>query len=663
MSTTSVIYYLNENEYGTHVEGTYIVESDAYSSQIQKVEWSTDQWVIAAPPYDAPITVSNANARNIIDNEPQHTHQAAPAVFTHSDEDNSEDNGEIEIFSSNDLTSIGITFFDDSSLTSDKFFSISPNESENPSDPKFYLQEWSNDNEGSVWVKVGDEDGGKSSHSTPEDFIQAFTDNTITAQATVNLNSDQPANLYTAFSLANVGITPISTSISLADDSSTGYAVFTDINGTTKLLKYTKNDDDSWSVAETGPNPIYANGRSNSANAIVEPNLVGTGDVPNPFPDGVYAKSDLQTIFTTDIAADNPATHFALRESHDNFFIFQPVKVEGMEFVVDGEQIKSAVAFDPDTLGNVYPTGSWTQAAASADGDAADGDAADGATADGAAAENPLFGKVFQIDDQSTLNAIVADGHTLSSGNKFTFMMNDENKLIISGVSLDAPTQKYVPEDSESYKSLLKSDYSNIDSLSGYITANTSDFQEVGTMLKRVDATDPTTTINLNDPDFEEPFDPASKLDVQHADKDMWQLEHVYSIDGDAFISGLPDVSGYWIADPNTDGDGVTFTKVIADGSSYIIDDTHTPIHYPANVIDSTIAVLSDGTQTSSMTVQDIASALANNINNQYVTHNINSHDGDQIRKVLNLIDGKSVYSAVSIEFLHGMSVVSGKVP
>ena len=104
----------------------YIVESDAYSSQIQKVEWSTDQWVIAASPYDAPITVSNAAARNIIDNEPQHTHQAAPAFFTHSDEDNSEDNGKIEIFSSNDLTSIGITFFDDSSLTSDKFFSISP---------------------------------------------------------------------------------------------------------------------------------------------------------------------------------------------------------------------------------------------------------------------------------------------------------------------------------------------------------------------------------------------------------------------------------------------------------------------------------------------------------------------------------------------------------
>ena len=40
----------------------------------------------------------------------------------------------------------------------------------------------------------------------------------------------------------------------------------------------------------------------------------------------------------------------------------------------------------------------------------------------------------------------------------------------------------------------------------------------------------------------------------------------------------------------------------------------------------------------------------------------MSSHDGDQVRQVLNLIDGKNVYSAVSVEFLHGMSVVSGKV-
>ena len=101
MSTTSVIYLLTENEYGTHVTGNYIVEIDSYNNtaQIQKVEWATDQWIIATPPYNDPIPVSTSVAQLIIDNEPQHTHMSAPAVFTHSDEDNSEDNGEIEIFS------------------------------------------------------------------------------------------------------------------------------------------------------------------------------------------------------------------------------------------------------------------------------------------------------------------------------------------------------------------------------------------------------------------------------------------------------------------------------------------------------------------------------------------------------------------------------------
>ncbi len=241
---------------------------------------------------------------------------------------------------------------------------------------------------------------------------------------------------------------------------------------------------------------------------------------------------------------------------------------------------------------------------------------------------NDVFGKVYRLESQH-LDNIVESGHSLSPAMDYTFMMNDNNELIIKKVmTVAGMPQKYLPyEGSPSYSTAsLKSTYNTVETLDTYIKAAASGFTEVGTMLKRVDITDSSTTINLNDPDFEETFDPASKLEVKHADKSTWRDEHVYSISEDGFGAGFPDVSGYWIADPDSGGDGVTFTKVVSDGDAGYIPDGHS-IHFASNRINIDSFDLSDGTGTSNMTVQEIAQALSSNNGNPFIAYNT-SYDG-----------------------------------
>ena len=200
---------------------------------------------------------------------------------------------------------------------------------------------------------------------------------------------------------------------------------------------------------------------------------------------------------------------------------------------------------------------------------------------------NDVFGKVYRLESQH-LDNIVESGHSLSLTMDYTFMMNDNNELIIKKVmTVAGMPQKYLPyEGSPSYATAsLKSTYNTVEKLDTYIKAAASGFTEVGTMLKRVDTTDSSTVINLNDPDFEDTYDPASTLQVKHADKNTWQDKHVYSIQKDAFASGFPDTSGYWIADPDSGGgEGATFTKVVSDGDAGYIPDGHS-IHFASNRI------------------------------------------------------------------------------
>ena len=89
----------------------------------------------------------------------------------------------------------------------------------------------------------------------------------------------------TDFSWFNLSVIPFS-----GDDINTGYAVYTDQSGTTTILRYLKDGDGNFNLNETAPNPFLV-WKSKSANSIPR-NEVGTGDVPNPFPVGVYHKSD-----------------------------------------------------------------------------------------------------------------------------------------------------------------------------------------------------------------------------------------------------------------------------------------------------------------------------------------------------------------------------------
>ena len=78
------IYYLDTNEYGVHPSGTYIVNQSQSGAQIQKVLWNSNsnEWDMEQGYYGAPIGITPLIAQDIINNEPIHTHQSAPAYFT-----------------------------------------------------------------------------------------------------------------------------------------------------------------------------------------------------------------------------------------------------------------------------------------------------------------------------------------------------------------------------------------------------------------------------------------------------------------------------------------------------------------------------------------------------------------------------------------------------
>ena len=80
------IYYLTNNEWGAHPEGTYVVQvvhgqGGNQTQFIQKVEWTNNEWVIAAPPYENPVYINPADV-HVIAGYPIHMHAGAEAYFT-----------------------------------------------------------------------------------------------------------------------------------------------------------------------------------------------------------------------------------------------------------------------------------------------------------------------------------------------------------------------------------------------------------------------------------------------------------------------------------------------------------------------------------------------------------------------------------------------------
>ena len=74
------IYNLSSNEFGAHPEGSFIVNMMNAGAQLQKVEWTNDQWVFAQAPYDTPVDISLSDAQFIESNIPIATHQGAPPI-------------------------------------------------------------------------------------------------------------------------------------------------------------------------------------------------------------------------------------------------------------------------------------------------------------------------------------------------------------------------------------------------------------------------------------------------------------------------------------------------------------------------------------------------------------------------------------------------------
>ena len=251
------------------------------------------------------------------------------------------------------------------------------------------------------------------------------------------MNTDMPANLYTMADLMSVGIQPISNTASYGDDINTGYAVFTDQSGTTTILRYLKDGDGHFNLNETAPNPLFANGNQSLANSIPHDNVVGTGDVPNPFPVGAYTKSDVVDLFA-EITSDTSVSYFAVSESYNNKFMLQPLKLENSELVVDGSSITTATDFNPSVLGNAFPSYSWTQTQGGDNSNANDGsntnntdtNNTDTNTNTDTNSENnqqpQVFGKVYQIDTMTHFDTLIGSGHGMSRNAVYIYAMKVE---------------------------------------------------------------------------------------------------------------------------------------------------------------------------------------------------------------------------------------------
>ena len=110
----------------------------------------------------------------------------------------------------------------------------------------------------------------------------------------------------------------------------------------------------------------------------------------------------------------------------------------------------------------------------------------------------------------------------------------------------------------------LKSTY-NETSLEAYLNDNS--ISQTGTMLKRVDGTDPDNRLDINDPDFQASYE----KEVWNVDQEAFKKQ---SIDG----FSLPDATGDWTANYSNDTDTATFTKVVMVNGEYVPDTNHDPI-------------------------------------------------------------------------------------
>ena len=227
----------------------YAIFNDAGTTKAKLfiTEGDMNSWVGSDDMYD--ITLTNADGTSF--DISSLSNDAANIVGTTNYDDGGSDmSGTFEIFSSFDLSYyIDVTFADSTPLiTSGKYYSISP------TDNGFDLQEWKL--ESGQWKTEGSPVAGYAPYADEAAMTAAFQSNNVTPQATVNMNTDMPANLYTMADLISVGIQPISNTASYGDDINTGYAVFTDQSGTTTILRYLKDGDGNFNLNETAPNPF-----------------------------------------------------------------------------------------------------------------------------------------------------------------------------------------------------------------------------------------------------------------------------------------------------------------------------------------------------------------------------------------------------------------------
>ena len=185
-----------------------------------------------------------------------------------------------------------------------------------------------------------------------------------------------------------------------------------------------------------------------------------------------------------------------------------------------------------------------------------------------------IFGKVYQIDTMTHFESLIGSGHGLTGGMTVTFMPSESGSNIVVQRVMDndhgnGKTNDYVPENTFS-PVVLKSTYSTETNLETYLSDN--GIVSIGTMLKRVEGSNPDNRLEINDSDFEGPADSKT----------------VWSIDEEAFLKQamdgvkLPDVDGNWTASYDSATDIATFTKVVEVNGVFVPDSSHNPIVFSA---------------------------------------------------------------------------------
>ena len=180
-----------------------------------------------------------------------------------------------------------------------------------------------------------------------------------------------------------------------------------------------------------------------------------------------------------------------------------------------------------------------------------------------------MFGKVYQIDTEPHFEALIGSGHECQVECSIHLCQVKVEVVYLYRVSDDdllMENNDYIV-DTGYTPVALKSTYNTETALETYLSDN--GIFSVGTMMKRVEGSNPDNRLDINDPDFEGQGEVGNS--VWSIDFEAWKK---LPEDG----TSIPNATGDWIASYDSSNNTATFTKVVEVNGLYVPDSNLDPM-------------------------------------------------------------------------------------